>query len=216
MNQKLRFERKFVIDPLSKEQAITYLKLTPHGFREMYEPRVVSSIYFDTQGMDCYFDNINGNKLRKKYRIRWYGSLEKIKSPVFEIKIKDGLLGEKIKLELKDFKIENISNICKSGYLKDNLPELNSLNLYPTLVVSYKRSYYESFDRKIRFTIDEDLKYIKYDKYFTSASIVKSEDIVLEIKYSYDDASLVSNLLDKFPLRLTKYSKYIQGIENCY
>lgn len=75
-----------------------------------------------------------------------------------------------------------------------------SLKLYN----SYKRKYFLSGDKKIRITIDKELKFyspITKNKF-------EENNIIVEIKYD-KDSKFINEL--KY-LRLTKYSKYVKGV----
>jgi SPX domain protein involved in polyphosphate accumulation len=53
---------------------------------------LVNNIYFDDSKKSNYCDNIEGNTNRKKYRIRWYNTVNKFAN--FEIKNKYGETGD--------------------------------------------------------------------------------------------------------------------------
>ena len=44
-------------------------------FKKLYKNRRVNSIYYDTNDLDCLWDNINGFSNRDKYRVRWYNEI---------------------------------------------------------------------------------------------------------------------------------------------
>ena len=86
--------------------------------------------------------------------------------------------------------------------------------MQPILLNSYHRRYYESFDRKLRITIDDDLNYISLLRNKLTRNSVSNNDSILELKYNHEHNEYVSNLASYLPLKLTKYSKYITGIQN--
>ena len=47
-------------------------KLLNEGMTELYEPRRINSIYFDTGNLNMFFDSEEGTLPRKKIRVRWY------------------------------------------------------------------------------------------------------------------------------------------------
>ena len=66
---------------------------------------VYKNFYFDSVNFNNYYDNLDGNIFRTKIRIRWYGDLfGYIENPVLELKIKNGLLGNKISYNLIPYK----------------------------------------------------------------------------------------------------------------
>ena len=78
-----RYERKFFISNLTKYEIESLIKLHPALFSEIYFPRFVNNLYFDSLNMKNYFDTIDGLGDRMKIRIRWYGSLfQDIEKPI--------------------------------------------------------------------------------------------------------------------------------------
>jgi len=214
-----RFERKFLITPFELKEVETLLKLHPLNFHKTYEDRIINSIYYDTEDFRMYFENINGYSERKKIRVRWYGNdLENITNPKFEIKIRNTYLGNKLTYNLKHFEI--------NGEFKEflNIEDFEKIkilihdNLKPKVLIRYNRKYFESFDKKIRVTLDSRLEAIKiFSNNSKHYGIPKRiEDEILEIKYNPKYQKEASSLLNKIPLRLTRYSKYVRGIQELY
>ena len=215
-----RFERKYVIPHTLKNDIDFIIKTSPFSCRSIHQPRQVNNIYFDGLFLQNYFDNIDGNNKRSKYRIRWYGELlDEIKNIKLEIKIKQNLLGHKELFLLNSFDTRKgifyndiISLLINSELPFDLMQKLKFMK--PALLNSYQRRYYESYDRKIRITIDDKLFYqsLISDK-FTS-SVVHNNYSILELKYNHDHNDYASKLASALPIRLTKYSKYITGINS--
>lgn len=68
-----RYELKFPTDTFAKqrflEAAMYGLRADPHGDKARYR---VTSQYFDTPDLVAYRENVDGEKIRKKFRIRFY------------------------------------------------------------------------------------------------------------------------------------------------
>jgi len=223
-SEPLRYERKFLITDYTHLDVEQLIKFHPACFSQIFHERTVNNIYFDTMGLNNYYDNIDGQKQRSKVRIRWYGDLfGKIISPVLEYKIKTGLLGKKESYPLQSFILDHtfdkaqIINATNSDSLPKNIKN-EIAQLHPTLLNSYKRKYYLSADKNFRITIDHHLAYYKIG-YTENTLINKSIDhhsTVLELKYSStleDEAKSIANM---FPFTLTKNSKYLQGLERVF
>ena len=191
-------------------------------FRYVYKQRFINNVYYDTPNYTNYLDNVDGNVIRSKYRIRWYGDLlSNIVNPVFEIKNKYGNIGDKEGYDLQDFQIEeNMASDQLQKIIKNsNLPEkLKYLPLIPTLINRYSRIYFESFDRKYRITLDCDLSYFGITKNYVSFLHEHKDknSVILELKYnsSYDNS--VNKITQHFPFRMTKSSKYVMGFDKCF
>ena len=44
------------------------------GMKPLFEPRLITSVYFDTIDLNMFNDSEEGVLPRKKVRIRWYGN----------------------------------------------------------------------------------------------------------------------------------------------
>ena len=223
-NFEWRFERKYLSTDLSKEKVELTLKNHPEKFTEIYHQRIVNNIYFDTLGMNNYHDNVDGGTIRKKYRIRWYGDLfGRILKPVLEIKIKEGSVGRKESYPLQSFTLDRSFNkkSIQHSLQAENIPmnvKNDLLAMYPTLLNSYTRKYYLSFNKLFRVTIDHHLTYYRIS-YFNNTFLnntIDRESIVLELKYSSDADTEARKSLDLSPLFLTKSSKYVQGFDRIF
>ena len=216
-----RYERKFIISNTDEKEIEHYIKLHPKIFSEIYHERYVNNIYFDSLQLQNYFDNINGVFDRIKARIRWYGNLfGDINNPVIELKIKKGSLGRKFQRHLKPFMLNN--QLCRKEiadiFRKSNIPNgiySKLLSLKPTLLNRYKRKYYLSSDKNYRLTTDSAQEFyrIEYGRNSFLNRNIFNRDIILELKYDKDFDNEASGITNHFLFRLTKNSKYINGIE---
>ena len=218
--EKSRYERKFVVGDMDYFNIQQQIKLHPAAFKELYQARYINNIYLDTTELDFYFDNVSGKGSRKKARIRWYGDLfGKITKPVLEFKIREGMLGNKLSFPLKEFTVDENFNlsILKKVFAESDLPpwvyEVLML-LKPALLNRYKRKYNLNFDGNFRLTLDTDLSYYRIGNDNNSfMQSHKGEDVIIELKYDYANDKLANNITNKLPFRLTKSSKYVNGID---
>jgi hypothetical protein len=88
--------------------------------------------------------------------------------------------------------------------------------LEPTLLNRYFRKYYLSANRKFRVTLDTQLRYTRissHQNYFLR--IAKNDsDVVMEMKYDVEDDQAAGSVSSGFPFRLTKNSKYVNGVDH--
>ena len=63
-----RYERKFFISELTKDEVESLVRLHPAWFSEIYNQRFVNNIYFDSLNLTNYLDNypVNFKKLMKR------------------------------------------------------------------------------------------------------------------------------------------------------
>ncbi len=212
-----RYERKFIVPVTLKHSIINLISDNPGNFSEIYKDRQINNIYLDTLDFNFLKDNINGNSMRKKVRIRWYGNLYGNVQPILEIKIKSGLVGTKKSFKLpkmninKDLDIQDFRNILKSVELPQNiLSEVILLDF--TLLNSYSRRYFLSSCKKIRLTYDSNLRYFNIRNYNNfSLYSVKDASHIIELKYKKQEDNMVSEITNSFPFRLSRNSKYVNG-----
>jgi hypothetical protein len=194
--------------------------LHPAAFREIFHPRYINNIYLDSNELDFYFDNVSGKGSRKKARIRWYGDLfGSIAKPVLEFKIREGFLGNKISFPLAPFGLDTDFNIdtLRTVYDKSELPswayEVLML-LKPSLLNRYKRKYTLNFDGDFRLTLDTELSYHLIGSNNNAfMQSFKSEEVIVELKYDFDQEKKAGSISNKLPFRLTKSSKYVNGVD---
>ena len=70
-----RSEKKWKIDRQHFFQLINGLKSSYFCFRNHFEPRWINSIYFDDNFYTSIRQNLDGNYLKQKNRVRWYGEI---------------------------------------------------------------------------------------------------------------------------------------------
>lgn len=214
-NNLMRYERKYVINQNEKFRILHLIKNSNLLLKSVFYPRIVNSIYFDTESLELYKQNINGLSKRKKYRVRWYSDKD---FSNLEIKIKTGHLGYK--------EIYPLGSILKNGEIsfkkldrsisnleKDKKSKLISKMLKPILFVSYKRSYFLSKIIDCRLTLDEDIKYYKITNKHIDIKPRKTLNSIIELKYPSNLDIFELNYFSKFLFRYSKHSKYVRGIQ---
>ena len=212
-----RYERKFVFNSSQYDYIINRIEI--NGWSRLFPERKINNIYLDSIGKQSYFDSIDGNLRKEKYRIRWYGQTfpknKIITSPVFEIKVKINTVNYKILKSLKVIQLYNgmsYTNLKKKvfGQLSKILSENESIKLFNKeiqFINNYDREYFINNDSKVRLTID------KNQNYFQIAPSIKhyatDDSIVVELKYNLDKD------YKNFVIRtnLVQNSKYRNGID---
>jgi len=214
-----RYERKFQVSDMQLAAVHQQIRLHPAAFSLIFYPRYINNIYLDTADLDAFHENLTGHGKRKKARVRWYGDMMgEVVKPVLEFKIKEGILGNKLLFPLKSFKMDESfdAGMLRDIFLRSSLPDWaleTVLKQKPSLVNRYKRTYYMTFDKKFRLTVDEEMSYFAIGpspNYFLEKYV--SSDLVVELKYAYADYQQAIGIADYLPFRLTKSSKYVNGI----
>jgi len=89
--REYRYERKYFVDQLDARQAIALIKHHPAMFSELFPPRYINNIYFDSPLLSNYYDNVDGGPERKKARFRWYPDpFPRVEDLFLDLKIKKG------------------------------------------------------------------------------------------------------------------------------
>ena len=209
-----RFERKWIFRNGNYLSLINALIRSKLYFEPHFPKRHVNSIYFDDNKYSSVIENLDGVSNKKKFRVRWYGNQKIINNPIFEIKSKRGFETKKTSNkinELKNLKFPNMENL---EFIKNTVNKKLNLKktIYPLLTTAYEREYFISHDRKIRATIDYNLKSI-FLKNMSQLDIIKNFNsiCILEIKYSTKLDKYVRGNLKDITLRLSKNSKFVNS-----
>jgi hypothetical protein len=200
-----RFERKV---PLKKGQSIYFRNnLIKKGFSNLYETRIITSIYFDTEDYLFARQNINGENLRVKPRVRYYNT--DYDNSVLEFKLKKNYNSYK-----KIINNSNLANQTKLNFFKELSCKLLGLKLLPSSIVTYRRQYYMYKD--IRLTIDDNIYIKKFiNRNFLNENLIQLNLEVIEFKYKKDlDIFFRKNFSYFFDCasRANKCSKYIHSV----
>lgn len=215
----VRYERKFSIEGFNNSEIKPLIKLHPAIFSETYSPRYVNSIYLDSIGFDNYTDTLDGVNNRMKVRIRWYGEMFGQVSPNLELKYKCGMITSKKVFPLSEFviiegkRIMSVKLITRGVLVPTCVEDFVNACRY-ILLVRYKRSYFQSEDKRYRLTLDSGLEYynLQGSSRAFRGKMVDNNSVIMEIKYKCEDDEDVNSIINRFPFRLSKNSKYITGL----
>jgi len=189
-----RIEKKFFI---KKENLFDFKKeLFSKNFKKLYQPRLVSSIYFDNNHLDMFNESVEGLTPRKKIRVRNYPNLN---SSFF-------LLENKISSIEGRFKTSKKMSKNKFEYfIKNGILDKTYGTCKPIIKIVYLREYLAAKD--IRITIDTKINYNLFNK----KEIKEDQNIIVELKTTIDKN--LDELLENLPYQETRFSKYCNGLE---
>lgn len=222
--REIRFEKKFI---LGYEQALampSLLHTHPAHFRKAYPDRQVNNIYFDTTDFAHLRENVAGVSPRKKVRLRWYGDFEALSQTTLEIKTKEGevvsktgglvasTLRKQAKLPAKIVQVKNQATSQQTNHFF-----LEQAGMYRAVLKNaYLRQYYVTADGLVRLTVDSKLRFdhTKRDQQQTPKQTLPHT--IVELKYALEAEKLAAQISNFFPFRLSKSSKYVQGMSLCY
>jgi len=219
--EEARYEVKFVADATRYHELERWILLNPAGFRVSYPPRRVNNVYFDTQDLHAYAENLSGASARSKVRLRWYGETEQPQSTTLEVKRRRNHLGWKIYFPggPLDFRARPWSEIRRE--LRRRLSPEGQMWLdsfpHPILINQYHRQYFESPGGRLRATLDWrqtvlDQRLKPRPNLRLRANL--PDTLVLEIKFHRDDHALGSAATRETPIRVSRNSKYMIGVQS--
>lgn len=212
-----RLEVKFTIPTIMLPTVRSRLLLGGFGMRRSYDDRVINNLYFDSETMSAAWANHSGVARRQKVRLRWYDEEERF---TLEIKIKRGTAGAKISVPVDcflDLATRSWTDLARE--IRSGVPGEFALILHsqtnPTLINSYRRSYYEIAGGRVRATVDYDIR--SADQRGRSRPYLRlnretGDSAVLELKASVDEEPLLRDVAAGLSLRMSKNSKYIRGL----
>nr|WP_321498250.1 polyphosphate polymerase domain-containing protein [uncultured Methanolobus sp.] len=228
-----RFELKYL---LSIEQARELKKqigayMLPDQYAWDTGDYVISSLYYDSPGLQCYWEKIDGLKFRKKLRVRIYETEENITedSMVFvEIKQRYDKTIQKRRIAIP---YRDAMTLCNERCFPDEYDErdrpvmeevlamIEERNLQPTLITSYFRHAYTGtdYDNGLRITFDSNIRYRINDLDLASKNpgryIVSPDRVIMEIKANERVPYWLTELIAQNNYRLVRISKYCTGLD---
>ncbi len=215
-----RYERKYFLRSVSADDAELLIRLCPRYFRQVYPDRYINNIYLDSPSLRCYWENVDGVSPRFKQRLRWYGELRQDDATAtLEIKRKYNAVGDKIRIPLGAFNsAEAINDDGVAALLGTAVNDRRFLShgdgFKCVLVNRYLRRYYATFDGLFRATLDRELQFYPVDNGRRASDLAVRENVaIVEIKYARDHDSLAREVLEYFPFRPTRISKYVYGVD---
>lgn len=215
-----RYELKQTYSELNLSELRSWVRMHPAGFRTTFPPRWVNSIYFDTPDLDSFNDHVAGVPVRRKLRYRWYGEeLGTAHQGQVEVKNKSESAGWKLIEKVTPDLILEHNNWASfmdqiraesSGLIKELLSVAR-----PVLLTVYYREYYVSADQQVRLTIDSKLT--GFDQFLSACPNLDFSQpveglVVLELKSGVSRARELADALSHFPVRASRYSKYVTNI----
>lgn len=185
---------------------------------DKYKEGIVNSIYFDTVSFSSYFEKANGDNIKRKIRLRWYGSDEELSSivPAFlEVKGRQGSARNKIRLDinvprellLTAFDNFDITDFVSAFGAKLGYPITREWN--PVCRISYHRQRYFDVPSSSRISVDWDIHSHAFNRrLFPWACPISLEKMVCEFKNKGGTPPPWSEKMVQCGLSFGSFSKY--------
>ncbi|MDD2807022.1 MAG: polyphosphate polymerase domain-containing protein [Patescibacteria group bacterium] len=190
----------------------------------------VASLYFDTAGYGCYFDKIDGQKTRKKLRVRFYDFKLNPDTPVFlEIKRKydNVVIKDRINLDYETYhkmvELGESRNLVFAGQNEETFSEFfwlkDSNGMRPQNVVVYSRkALISKVDPGFRVTIDTNIRthQANFLRDFGIDQTVFPGVAIIEVKFNNVMPFWFHDIITTYGLEQRPFSKYCNSLEVCY
>ena len=213
LQNNYRYERKYKLN--ISEYNILVNNVLSDGMKVQHPTRFINNIYFDSLNFDSYFENVEGESERNKYRLRWYGVQFDTIKPTFEVKIKKDQVNKKKNLKIPEVAFSSFSDVEKVfrhvlNYMekKEAILFFEMMNKIPAILNRYKRDYFLSKDGETRLTIDRNMFFYNCRN---NQQYTQDEIMIVEVKHASNITPKIN--FDKFQLILGKNSKYVTGID---
>lgn len=185
---------------------------------------VVNSIYFDTPSLIAYAEKANGDNLKTKVRIRWYGNKEDLTNevPVFiEVKTRLGSARRKFRYDttaqrelLCDTPFEDFALPDFLLTHLDQLPVPISYDWRPVCQISYDRRRFYDHPTASRISIDWNIRAPRFNRnIFPWGEPIKLDSMVCEFKNSGGAPPHWAKAIQEAGLHFGSFSKYGECME---
>lgn len=219
MLEVLRTEQKYLLSyieaAMMKGRLDSVLHRDNHGGANGY---IVRSLYFDTIEDTDFYDKDGGYEMRRKIRLRIYGSNDLFAK--LELKEKQGSLQRKRSLVLKRDdaiklsrgELEVLRNY-DSAFAMEMYGRMKQMQYMPKCIVEYDRLAYVVAENDIRITLDSGLRAneINLDLFDDDLTLYPVGDVnttTMEVKYNNFILSYIKDIVSLSNQSQTSVSKY--------
>jgi VTC domain len=226
-----RYELKYVVkvDKLANIRRSLEGRLEPDRFATNGK-YVLTSLYYDSPDLVCFWAKVDGESRRRKVRIRVYESREplNLESPVY-VEIKQRVNRTTQKRRLKATYGEALQ-LCSGVRLdRDDVRDqrvadevfdlAHRFDLRPTAITSYQREAWEGgwMDRGVRVTFDTDLRsrtsQLDLSSRTAGTTLMPPGLAIVEIKVNERVPGWLVRTVAMHDMRVETISKYCRAVE---
>jgi len=224
-----RYELKYIVDPQQVADLWAEMggRLEADGHNGAHGGYKISSVYYDSEDLQCYWEKVDGEKNRRKVRLRTYLNEEGLPQGMSFLEIKQRI-NRTVQKRRTDLGMKDAQRFLQTGSPPEGIrhPRVieeiaylrHAFQLRPTLVVSYKRkAFYGVFDDGLRVTLDYHVK-CRADALDAACGewghyMLPPDRVVMEVKVNDKVPLWLSLLLGRFSIVATRISKYCRGVE---
>ncbi|MCA9794636.1 MAG: polyphosphate polymerase domain-containing protein [Candidatus Eremiobacteraeota bacterium] len=208
-----------------RELVTEILKPDPYGHQGVYR---VTSLYYDTPGLEAYWEKVDGVASRRKYRLRYYGPFEAADTFFMEIKGREDRVVLKqrarLKAEAARRKLADLEPLTGlTGQVLDHLDTAEAIELEayrkqlrPTAVISYLReAWIGILESRLRLTFDQFCQGAPPGSFaFGEASALHApSQSIMEVKFDHQIPRWLSDRITEVEAQPVRFSKYANAVE---
>ncbi len=239
-----RYELKYVITPEQRHALVSAtqdaLRPDPHGTNAIYR---VSSVYFDTGDFAAYWEKIDGESIRRKYRLRFYGAAGScqdepgagVGAAFMEIKhrIHNTVYKQRVRLSTQGA-LAILSDARQLGRLRECVDWSGSVDeaavaeiehsaarrqLEAKTLITYVREAWQgAIDQRLRLTFDTQGQALPPGAFALVEGcqghrFMPADQVVMEVKFDHAIPRWIRDVLILQQLTPRRFSKYAAGVE---
>ncbi|MCL2865388.1 MAG: polyphosphate polymerase domain-containing protein [Lachnospiraceae bacterium] len=222
MNEVLRQEKKYLIN-IEQYYNISrrFSKLFMEDEHSSGDGYLVRSLYFDTIDDKDFEEKIDGVDLRRKIRLRNYGTDPQYAK--LEMKQKQGMMQKKRSLALNKEQSRRLINgdysvllEFNSGFAGECFGLMHMQCYRPKAVVAYTRKVFVADENEIRITFDHHIKGSESSFDIFSEDLVENmifdpSLVVMEVKFNGFLLSYIKDAINEINASELAVSKYCLG-----
>lgn len=236
-----RYELKFIVRAVDRDRVLQALQpgLEPDPYGEDARYRV-TSLYFDSPRLTCYWEKMDGVAIRSKVRMRTYGAVRRPEdfdthTTFLEIKhrVNQTLYKERVRLKpeavreiLRDVRaLHDLDGSVQAGdrLHRQTIATIERLaalwDLRSTVVISYRREAYVGIlDERLRVTFDAFCCAYEPDRFLDAPGdaglpLLPDAHMIMELKFDHAIPRWLRDVVGSYGLQLVRFSKYASGVE---
>jgi VTC domain len=227
-----RFELKYLL-PVERVPALVsalspYVRADPHSEGAGPSGYPIHSVYWDSPQLRCFWEKIEGLKVRRKLRLRRYGDADDV---FLEIKQRVDRTLQKRRVV---WPLARVAEAEEPDALDALLEESDdrvareilflrrTYDLRPTMGISYRRrAFFARNESDLRVTFDTRVQYHAAEPSVAQLGesgryVVAPALAVLEIKFGHAVPLWLCKLVSHFELRMVRFSKYCSAVDRAW
>ena len=228
-----RYEFKYILDLRRRgeieSEVANFMDYDGHVHEELDQAYYVRSLYFENEVATNFYEKIDGVRMRRKYRLRTYGTSFNSNLPIYvEEKQRNLDRVQKSRLRINYEHLNIFHDPFQFERLLKIYPKVELIERFvfdglrratqPKLLVDYiRRPYVSSYDINFRVTFDSALQSTATDKLFPSTLKNWAQGLagytILEVKFNRRIPAWFHRILQAHNLRRFSISKFVRGME---